>query len=63
MDKRTRKLMTKHITICSRDPMDIFYVSRSENRRRLANIEDCVDALIRGIEEYIYSDGDLSLLL
>ena len=42
--------MTKDITICSGDRMDILYVSRSESGRRLANIEDCVDALIRGIE-------------
>ena len=53
MDKRTRKLMTMHKALHPRDDVDRLYVSRKEGRRRLASIEDSVDASIHRLEDYI----------
>ena len=36
----------------SRDDKDKLYVSRKEGGRGLANIENCVEATIQGLEEY-----------
>ena len=44
MDQRTRKLMTMHKALHLRDDVDRVYVSRKEGGRRLACIEDSVDA-------------------
>ena len=53
MDQRTRKLITMHKTLHPRDDVDRLYVSRKEGGRRLASIEDNVDASIRRLEDYI----------
>ena len=53
MDQRTRKLMTMHKALHPRDDVDRLYVSRKERGRRLASIEDSVDALIQRLEDYI----------
>ena len=53
MDQRIKKLMTMHKAIHPRDDMDRLYMSRKVQRRRLARIENSVDALIQGVEEYI----------
>ena len=47
MDKRTRKLMTMHKALHPRDNIDRLYVLRKDGRRRLASIEDSVDASIQ----------------
>ena len=44
MDQRTRKLMTMHKALHSRDDVDRLYVSRKEGGRGLAIIEDSADA-------------------
>ena len=46
-----RKLMVMHEALHSRD-IDRLYVSRKEGRR-IASIEDCVDAAIQGFADYI----------
>ena len=53
MDQRTRKLMTIHKALYPRDDVDRLYVSRKEGGRRLASIEDSVDASIQRLEDYI----------
>ena len=53
MDQRTRKLMTMHKALHSRDDVDGLYVSRKERGRGLASIEDSVDASIQQLEIYI----------
>ena len=53
MDQRTRKLMTMHKALHSRDDVDRLYVSRKEGGRGLASIEDSVDASIQRLEDYI----------
>ena len=53
IDQRTRKLMTMHKALHSRDDVDRLYVPRKEGERGLASIEDCVDTSIQRIEDYI----------
>ena len=53
MDQRTRKLMTIHKALHPRDDVDRLYVSRKEEGRGLASIEDSVDASIQRLEDYI----------
>ena len=53
MDQRTRKLITMHKALHSRDDVDRLYVSRKEGRRGLAKIEDCVEASIQLLKDYI----------
>ena len=47
MDQRTRKLMTMHKALYPRDDVDRRYVSRKEEGRGLASIEDSVDTSIQ----------------
>ena len=47
MDQRTRKLMTVHKALHPRDDVDRLYVSGKERVKRLASIEDIVDASIQ----------------
>ena len=59
MDQRTRKLMTMHKALHSRDDVDR-YVSRKEGGRGLASIEDNVDVSIQRLEDYMQKhDGGL----
>ena len=53
MDQRTRKLMTMHKALHPRDNVDRLYVSRKEEGRGLASIEDSIDASIQWLEDYI----------
>ena len=53
MDQRTRKLMTMHMALHPRDDVDRLYVSRKEGGRGLTSIEDCRDASIQRLEDYI----------
>ena len=53
MVQRTRKLMTMHKASNPRDELDRLYVSRKEGGRRLASIEDSIDASIQQLEGYI----------
>ena len=53
MDQRTRKLMTMQKTLHPRDDVDRLHVSRKEGGRRLASIEDSVDASIQRLTDYI----------
>ena len=53
MDQRTRKLMTMHKALHSRDNVDRLYVPRKEGGSGLASIEDTVDASIHRLEDYI----------
>ena len=46
MDQTTRKLMIMHKTLHPRDDVDILYVSRKEGGKRLARMEDTVNASI-----------------
>ena len=45
--------MTMHKALYPRDDVDRLYVSRKEGGRRLASIEDSVDASIQRLEGYI----------
>ena len=45
--------MTMHKALHPRDDVDRLYVSRKERGRWLARIEDCVDASIQRLEDYI----------
>ena len=63
MDQRTRKLMTMHQTLHTRDDMDSLYVSRKDGGRRLANIEDSVDALIEELEDCTKKRKKKSLII
>ena len=42
-----------HKALHPRDNVERLYVSRKEERRGIANIEDSVDALIQRLEDYI----------
>ena len=42
-----------HKSLHPRDDVDTLYISRKEGGRRLASIEDCVDASIQQFEDYI----------
>ena len=53
MDQRTRKLMTMHKALHSRDDVNRLYVSRKEGGRGLASIEDSVDTSIHRLVDYI----------
>ena len=53
MDQRTRKLMTMHKALHSRDDVDRLYVPRKEGGRELASIEDSVDSSIQRLEDNI----------
>ena len=53
MDQKTRKLMTVHKALHSRDDVDRLYVSRKEGGSVLASIEDSVDASIQRLEDYM----------
>ena len=57
MDQRTRKLMTMHKVLHSRDDVDRLYVSRKEGGRGLTSIEDSVDASIQRLEDYMEKHG------
>ena len=60
MDQRTRKLMTMHQALHPRVDVDRLYVSRKEEGRGLASIEDSVEVLIQRLEDYIQKyDGEL----
>ena len=52
MDQGTRKQMTMHKSLHPRGYVDWLYVSR-KGGRRLASIEDSVDASIQRLEDYI----------
>ena len=53
MDQRTRKLMTMHKALHSRDDIDRLYVSRKEGGRGFASIEDIIDASLQQLKNYI----------
>ena len=58
MDQRIKKLMTMHKALHPRDDIDRQYVSRKEGRRGLASINDCIDASIQELEEYIKKSNE-----
>ena len=49
--------MTMHKALHPRDDVDRLYISRKEGGRRLASIEDSVDASIQRLEDYIQNHG------
>ena len=51
--------MTMHEALHPRDDVDRLYVSRKVEGRVLARIEDCVDASIQRLEDYIEKRGGL----
>ena len=53
MDQRTRKLMTMHKALHTRDDIDRLYVSRKEGGKGLASTEDSVEASIQRLKDYI----------
>ena len=53
MNQRTRKLMTMHKALHTRDDVDDVYVSRKEGGRGLSSFQDNVNASIQRLEEYI----------
>ena len=64
IDRRTRKLMTMYKALYPRDDVDRLYVSRKEGGRGLASIEDCVDASIQWLEDYIEKlEGELIIAI
>ena len=60
MDQRTRKLMTMHKALHPRDDVDRLYVSRKEEGRRLASIEDSIDTKIRRLHRKTLTRTDYS---
>ena len=52
MDQRTRKLMTIHKALHSRDDVDRQYVLRKEGGRGFASTGDSFDASIQRLEDY-----------
>ena len=56
VEQKTRKLMTMHKALYSRDDVDRLYVSR-KGGRGLTSIEDSVDASIQRLEDYIQNRG------
>ena len=53
MDQKTRKIMTIQKALHPRDNVCRLYVSRKGGGRGLASIEDCVDASIQRLEDYV----------
>ena len=53
MDQRTRKLMAKQKALHHRDDVNRLYVPSKEGGRGLTSIEDCLDASIQRLEDYI----------
>ena len=53
MDQKTRKLITMHKALQTRDDVDILYESWKEGGRGLASTEDSVDTSIQWLEDYI----------
>ena len=53
MDKRIRKLMTKHKALHPREDVNRLYVSTKEGGRGLTRIQDSVNALIQQLEDSI----------
>ena len=53
IDQRTRKLMTMHKALHSRDDVDRLHVPRKEGGRGLASIEDNVDTSKQRLEDYV----------
>ena len=53
MDQKANKLMTMHEVLHLREYKDRLYVSRKDGGRGLATIEECVDASVQGLEDYI----------
>ena len=53
IDQRTRKIMTMHMALHSRDDVDRLYLSRKEGGRGLSSIKGSVDASIQRLEDYI----------
>ena len=52
-DKKKRKLTTMRKDLHPKDDIDRLYVSRNEERKGLASIEDGVDVSIIRLENYI----------
>ena len=52
MDQITRKLMTMHKALHSRDDVERLDVSRKEGRRRLARIEDRIHSSVQRLDVY-----------
>ena len=50
--------MTMHKALHSRDDVDRLYVPKKEGGRRLASIENSVDASIQRLEVYIQKRGE-----
>ena len=50
--------MTMHKALHPRDDVDRLYVSRKEGRKRLASIEDSVDASIQRLEDDVEKHED-----
>ena len=53
MDKKTRKLITMHKVLHSKDDVDKQYVSKKEGGSELASNENSVDASIQRLEDNI----------
>ena len=53
MDQMTKKSLNMHKALHSIDNIDGMHESRKEGRRECIKIEDCLDASIPGIEEFI----------
>ena len=61
MDQRTWKPMTMHKALHPQDDVDRLYVSRDKEGRRLAIIEDGVEASIQQLEDYIEKRGGIQI--
>ena len=57
MNQRIRKLMMVHKALHLRYDTDRMYMSRREEGRKLASIQDSIDASIQRLEEYINKQG------
>ena len=54
--------MTMHKALHPRDDVDRLDVSRKEGGRKLASIEDSVDASIQRFEDYIHDRGPITAI-
>ena len=53
MDRKIKKLFTKHGGLHPKSDVDRLYIPRKDRGRGLIAIEDCVELVVRGLEVYV----------
>ena len=62
LDQRTRKLLTMHKAHHPKDSVHRLYISRKESGCGLISIEDCIEIARVGLENYIQSGNEKSII-